>query len=128
ALLTETLGLFLENGSYDLHMRQLKRLYHSQIETVRACIAEHFPIGTRISQPQCGFILWIELPNAFDSLSFFHQALDEKLLCMPGPLCSGNKQLNHCLRLAVCFELDEKRLNGIAKLGQLICRSLAPYI
>lgn len=126
ALLTETLGLFLENGSYDLHMRQLKRLYHSQIETVRACIAEHFPVGTRISQPQCGFILWIELPNAFDSLSFFHQALDEKLLCMPGPLCSGNKQLNHCLRLAVCFELDEKRLNGIAKLGQLICRSLAP--
>nr|ACV96064.1 transcriptional regulator containing a DNA-binding HTH domain and an aminotransferase domain [Providencia alcalifaciens Ban1] len=126
ALLTETLGLFLENGSYDLHMRQLKRLYHSQIETVRGCIAEHFPVGTRISQPQCGFILWIELPNAFDSLSFFHQALDEKLLCMPGPLCSGNKQLNHCLRLAVCFELDEKRLNGIAKLGQLICRSLAP--
>ncbi|MDR9767882.1 PLP-dependent aminotransferase family protein [Shewanella baltica] len=125
-LLTETLGLFLENGSYDLHMRYLKRLYHAQIETVRACIAEHFPAGTRVSLPQCGFILWIELPEYFDSLTFFHRALDEKILCMPGPLCSGNKQFNHCLRLAVCFELDERRLAGIAKLGQLICRSLAP--
>ena len=26
ALLTETLGLFLENGGYDLHLRQLKTL------------------------------------------------------------------------------------------------------
>ena len=125
-IFTETLGIFLENGSYDLHMRHLKRLYHTQIKTVRACIAEHFPIGTRVSLPQCGFILWIELPESFDSLTFFHQALDEKILCMPGPLCSGSKQFNHYLRLAVCFEMDKKHLSSIAKLGQLICRALAP--
>ncbi|CDG21409.1 Transcriptional regulator containing a DNA-binding HTH domain and an aminotransferase domain [Xenorhabdus poinarii G6] len=120
-ILTETLGMFLENGSYDLHLRHLKRLYNSQIDSIRACIAKHFPEGTRVSRPQCGFILWLELPKGLDTLLLFHSALDEKILCMPGLLCSGNQSFNHCLRLAVCFEFDESHLDGIARLGKLAC-------
>lgn len=123
-LFTETLGLFLENGSYDLHMRHLRRLYKTQIDKVRACIAEYFPTGTCVSRPQCGFILWIELPGSVDSLMLFHAALDEKILCMPGPLCSGSKLFNNCLRLAVCFELDEKHIAGITRLGRLAQKQL----
>ena len=62
-LLSESLGIFLENGGYDLHLRHLRRLYERQIDIVRACIAESFPPGTRVSRPQAGFILWIELPE-----------------------------------------------------------------
>jgi len=39
-LLSESLGIFLENGGYDLH--HLRRLYERQIDAVRACIAEFF--------------------------------------------------------------------------------------
>ena len=119
ALLTETLGLFLENGGYDLHLRYLKKRYNEQIEVVRALISRHFPEGTRVSRPQCGFILWLELPDEVDTIDLFHAALDEKIICMPGLLCSGNKAFSHCLRLAVCFELTEKYISAIRKLGQL---------
>ena len=121
ALLSETLGMFLENGSYELHLRHLKRLYNRQIDTVRGIIARHFPQGTRVSRPECGFILWLELPENLDTLLLFHAALDEKILCMPGLLCSGSKAYSHCLRLAVCVELDDSHVQGLARLGELAC-------
>jgi len=118
-MLAETLGLFLENGSYDLHLRHLKRLYSKKIDAVRALIEQYFPLGTRVSRPECGFILWIELPEGSDTLRLFHDALEEKIICMPGALCSGNKSFNHCLRLAVCFDFDDRRIHALRRLGQL---------
>lgn len=118
-LLSETLGMFLENGSYDLHLRHLKKIYTRQIDNIRAVIAKHFPPGTRISHPECGFILWLELPEDVNTLTLFHSALDEKILCMPGLLCSANKAFSHCLRLSACFENDERHLQALARLGQL---------
>lgn len=121
-LLSETLGVFLENGGYDQHLRYLKRLYTRQIDSIRAVIARSFPIGTRISHPECGFILWLELPEEVDTLLLFHLALDEKILCMPGLLCATNKAFSHCLRLAVCFVNDERHLQALERLGQLACQ------
>ncbi|EPT0781047.1 PLP-dependent aminotransferase family protein [Enterobacter hormaechei] len=123
-LLSESLGIFLENGGYDLHLRHLRRLYERQIDIVRACIAESFPPGTRVSRPQAGFILWIELPEGTDTLAVFHAALDEKILCMPGILCSGSRVFNHCLRMAACFEITDIHRQAISRLGALVAAQL----
>jgi DNA-binding transcriptional MocR family regulator len=123
-LLSESLGIFLENGGYDLHLRHLRRLYERQIDAVRACIADYFPAGTRVSRPQAGFILWIELPEGADTLALFHAALDEKILCMPGLLCSGSRAFNHCFRMAACFELTDRHRMAISRLGALAAHQL----
>ncbi|MEQ5055311.1 PLP-dependent aminotransferase family protein [Klebsiella michiganensis] len=122
--LCETLGIFLENGSYDHHLRHLRRLYDRQIDIVRGCIATSFPEGTRVSRPQAGFILWIELPEGVDTLELFHSALTEKVVCMPGIICAGSRNFSNCLRLAVCFEMTEKHLDALRTLGR-IARNLA---
>lgn len=118
-LLSDTLGIFLQNGSYDLHLRHLRKLYDRQIDGVRACIAVGFPEGTRVSRPGAGFILWVELPDGTDTLALFHAALDENILCMPGLLCSQDRAFSNCLRLAVCFELTEEYRTAIIRLGAL---------
>jgi DNA-binding transcriptional MocR family regulator len=123
-LLSECLGIFLENGGYDLHLRHLRRLYSRQIDIIRACNAESFPAGTRVSRPHAGFILWIELPDRVDTLAIFHAALDKKILCMPGLLCSGSRTFNHCLRMAACFEITEQHRLAIAQLGALASEQL----
>lgn len=119
ALLSETLGVFLENGSYDLHLRYLRKLYAKQLDEVRVCIARSFPEGTRVSRPLGGFILWLELPGNTDTLELFHAALEEKILCMPGMLCSGSRRFSHCLRMAACIELTEEYRSAIMRLGEL---------
>lgn len=118
-LLTETIGMFLENGGYDAHLRHLKKRYQSNMDIVRACISQHFPKGTRVSRPQAGFILWLELPTSIDTLELFHRGLEENILCMPGLLCSADKRFSNCLRMAACFEVTSFNLSGIARLGQL---------
>ncbi|PIJ46107.1 GntR family transcriptional regulator [Tatumella sp. OPLPL6] len=121
SLLSEILGEFLENGSYDLHLRHLKRLYVRQIDTVRACIANSFPRGTHVSRPQGGFILWIEMPKCVDAIELFHSAIKENIICMPGVVCSRLVHFSHCLRLAVCFILDQAHRHAIKRLGELAC-------
>lgn len=118
-LLSETLGMFFKNGGYDLHLRHLKKKYQANIDVIRNLVSQHFPKGTRVSHPHAGFILWLELPDSIDTLELFHHALEKKILCMPGVICSGDKRFSNCLRLAACFELTPKILDGIKNLGQL---------
>ncbi|EOE7087109.1 PLP-dependent aminotransferase family protein [Enterobacter hormaechei] len=123
-LLTESLGKFLENGGYDHHLRKICQFYAAQIDRMRALIMRYFPKGTLVSRPQAGFVLWLELPASVDTLVLFHQALEEKIICMPGVLCSGGKRYQNCLRMAVCFDLTPAVVQGIARLGSLATQQI----
>ncbi|MGL6070673.1 PLP-dependent aminotransferase family protein [Craterilacuibacter sp.] len=118
-LLAETIGQFLESGGYDHHLRMLRRLYASQVDTVRDLIARWFPAGTRATLPSGGFLLWLELPENIDTQVLFHAALAERITIMPGVLYSGSARYRHCLRLSCCHALDERFLAALRRLGEL---------
>lgn len=63
--------------------------YQQQIDTIKSYICRYFPVGTRVSRPQAGFILWLELPESIDTLELFHQAMDEKNLMYAGNFVLG---------------------------------------
>ena len=52
---------FLAAGGYDRHLRRLRRVARRAVARYREAIAQHFPEGTRVSRPQGGFVLWVEL-------------------------------------------------------------------
>jgi DNA-binding transcriptional MocR family regulator len=54
---------FLSEGGYDRHVRKLRRVLAAQSERYREAIAGCFPEGTRVSRPQGGFFVWVELPD-----------------------------------------------------------------
>ena len=118
-LLSEAIGLFLESGGYEHHLRMLRRVYYEQVAAVRGLIARHFPAGTKATQPDGGFLLWIELPPSLDSLKLFHAALAEKIVIMPGRLYSAGARYRHCFRLSCCQELDARFTEAVRRLGQL---------
>ncbi|MBY0446209.1 MAG: PLP-dependent aminotransferase family protein, partial [Burkholderiales bacterium] len=118
-VLSETLGLFLESGGYDHHLRQLKRRYAIQVDKVRALIAEHFPQGTSATQPAGGFLFWVELPSSCDSVNLFHRAIAEKISISPGPLYSPSGRHTSALRLSCCQPLDESYIQALVRLGEM---------
>lgn len=83
SLLSEAIAQFLENGGYERHLRNLRRLYSMQINHIRSLIAQYFPAGTGASQPTGGFILWLELPDNINSLELARRALAEHIVCIP---------------------------------------------
>src|SRR5258708_27063542 len=52
---------FFETGRYDLHMRNLRKALYTQCLRYTQAIAEYFPDDIKVSRPQGGYVLWIEL-------------------------------------------------------------------
>lgn len=124
-LLSESVGQFLANGSYEHHLKTIRRLYEGQVTQMRGLIAQHFPPGTRASQPMGGFLLWVELPAGIDSTALFEAALAHGIVIMPGQVYSNGARYRHCIRLSCCQEIDERCMAAVKTLGilahQLIC-------
>lgn len=98
-LTQQVLAEYLESGAYERHLRGLRRAYERQVEAMRQAIGRHFPAATRITQPQAGFVLWVELPEGIDTTGLYERAIAERVAYVPGELFSPSGMYRNCLRL-----------------------------
>jgi DNA-binding transcriptional MocR family regulator len=110
---------YLDNGGYDHHLRQLRRRLAANLQCFTDAVAEHFPPGTRVSRPQGGFVLWIELPAGLSSLDLYAAALDEAICVAPGPIFSAKQRFTGCIRLNCGHLWSEPMERSIRTLGRL---------
>lgn len=94
-----TVAAFLANGGYERHLRQLRRAYQSQMLRMIQAICDYFPAETRVTRPQGGHVLWLELPEGFDSLNLYETALQHNISIAPGIIFSASGSYNNCFRL-----------------------------
>jgi DNA-binding transcriptional MocR family regulator len=114
-----TLAEFLAKDGYRRCVRHAARVYRQRMEQFRHWLTEAFPKGTRISNPQGGFLLWVELPKSVDCLDLYQRARDKKIAITPGVLFSAQGQYQHHIRLscgAVEGEQARKSIHTLAKL------------
>ena len=114
-----TISEFLATGAYDRTLRSVRRAYARQVEFMRHSIAEHFPAGTRISDPAGGFVLWVELPEYCNSDRLFEQALQHKVSISPGTLFSTTQRFDRYIRLSAGQTWSDQIEQGIATVGKL---------
>jgi DNA-binding transcriptional MocR family regulator len=119
------LAEFLATGSYERQLRRLRRAYAQQIEQMSLAVARHFPPDTRVTRPQGGQVLWVELPENVDTLELYRGALAKGISIAPGPIFSARKQYRNCLRLNCANLWSEKVEQAVAKLGIMATRMAA---
>ena len=107
---------FLANGGYDHHLRTLRRVYARQVGQVRDTILRHFPPGTRVSRPEGGFVLWVEMPEEMDAMRLYEEALREGIGIAPGPLFTIGERFGNCIRVSAAF-WSERIEEALATLG-----------
>ncbi|RQO81578.1 PLP-dependent aminotransferase family protein [Acidovorax sp. FJL06] len=90
---------YLAQGGYDLHLRRLRQTLALQRDVMMDAIAESFPPGTRVTRPQGGYFLWLELAPHIDAIALMRQALQAGVSLMPGQLFSADRRFSHCIRL-----------------------------
>ena len=113
---------YLAQGGFDRHLRQLRRQLAAQQMAMRASIEAHFPVGTRVSRPQGGYFLWLELPDGGDALALHRQALAHGISTAPGPLFNADRRLRRGLRLNFGHAPSDGRIEGaLETLGRLAC-------
>lgn len=114
-----TLAEFLAKDGYRRCVRHAARTYRQRMDQFRHWLTDAFPRGTRISNPQGGFLLWVELPKSVDCLTLYRKALEKKIAITPGVLFSAQGQYKHHIRLscgAVEGEQAQKSIVTLAKL------------
>jgi len=113
------LAEYLEQGGYDRHLRRLRETLQAQQDLMANAIAREFPAGTRVTRPQGGFFLWLEMPAAVDALALHRQALARGISVAPGPIFSASGQFGNALRLNYGHPWDDGKADAIRVLGEM---------
>lgn len=120
SLTSEVVADFLRNGRYENHLRKLRQtLYHNSMKYI-AAIADYFPEGTRVSQPQGGYFLWLELDKSVNTAELYHQAMKQGISFAPGRMFTLQKQFDHCMRLSFGLPWNEELEKKLRQLGRLV--------
>lgn len=94
------LARYLSDGAYDRHLRTLRERLARITSAVASTVATHFPSGTRVSNPQGGCFLWVELPETVDALLLHGRALEAGVAFAPGPIFSAHGGYRNCIRIS----------------------------
>jgi len=113
---------YLEQGGYERHLRQLRAALAAEQRRARRLIERHFPAGTRVTSPQGGYFLWLELPPTVDALQLHHSAMAQGISTAPGVLFSADRRFVHHLRLNVGHPGDARIDPALRLLGELAGR------
>jgi DNA-binding transcriptional MocR family regulator len=115
----EVIAGFLETGRYENHLRKLRHTLHGNLLKYSRAIAEHFPEGTLASRPQGGFVTWVELPGAINTIDLYERAIRQRISFAPGRIFTLQQQYNNCLRLNHGLVWSDKLERHLKTLGRL---------
>lgn len=111
---------FLASGAYERHLRKMRGALKKQATSMLQGVARYFPAGVRVSAPQGGICLWVELDRRVDSLELFERAREQNIAIVPGNLCSVTDRYNHCIRLNYGYPWTERLEEGVRTLGHMV--------
>lgn len=124
SLYQETISDYLENGRYDHHLRNFRKTLYSNCLQFQRAIEDYFPENTKISQPQGGFMLWLELDKKIDTAELYDVAISQNISFAPGRMFTQHNQYNNCMRINYALEWSEKLENDLKLLGNIVKNSL----
>jgi DNA-binding transcriptional MocR family regulator len=115
---------FLQHGRYEYHLKNLRKALHTQSLRYMQAVIDHFPEDTKVSRPQGGFILWIELNKKVNTFILRTEAMKHKISIMPGRIFSVSSNYTNCMRLSFGKPFSEDTEYGLMILGKLIRKML----
>jgi len=115
---------FLSIGRYEYHLKNLRKALHTQCLKYIQGIMEYFPEDTKISRPQGGFVLWVELNQNVNAYKVSVEALKHGISVAPGQIFSANCNYSNCLRISYGKPWNEDVDYALMMLGKVIGKML----
>ena len=109
---------FLDSGGYDHHLRKIRRVYSQKVAQMAHAVLRYFPKGTRVTSPEGGYVLWVQMPDKVDSLALYQRALKALITIVPGYLFSATPRYRNYIRLNAAY-MSFSAERAIQRLGEL---------
>lgn len=111
---------FLSIGRYEYHLKKLRRILHTQCLKYMQGIVDYFPKNIKVSRPQGGFVLWIELDKKVNAYKLYQKAMKYNISISPGQIFSSEGAFANCIRISYGHKYSDDIDNGLRLLGKLI--------
>lgn len=111
---------FIKQGHYQTHLRRVRHQYQQNLCVMTGWVNRYFPQGTRVSRPQGGFLLWVELDEKIDTQKLNRLLEPDQIQISVGAIFSASGKYRNCLRLNYA-QIDEKvHEPAIKRVGEMI--------
>ena len=118
--LQAALDEFLRAGRYDRHLTRLRPILQSRCEAMLEALAEHMPEGTRFTEPEGGYQIWVELPFEIDTRDLVADAARAGVLFAPGSHFMPDRGASRCMRLTIAQADESEIRRGVEALAGLV--------
>ena len=120
------LAQFMDDGGYERHLRKVTAIYRKQVDRMSELIAEYFPPETRITRPQGGFLLWVELPESVDAVVLHNHAILKGISICPGIVFSATMKYRNCIRVNCGMAWTPEVEKAIPTLAKMLAECSSP--
>ncbi len=99
--LQAAMDAFVRAGLYDRHLARLKPVLKGRLEALLEALGALMPEGTRFTEPEGGYQVWVELPYEVDTRDLVADAAREGVLFAPGSHFLPDRGPSRGLRLTI---------------------------
>jgi DNA-binding transcriptional MocR family regulator len=111
------LAAMINGSQYNNHLRHVRRTMAQRIAQVSDAVSRYFPASCSISEPQGGFVIWVQLPQQVNAYAVHAEALKQKIAFMPGGLFSPSGKFNNYMRINCGNPWDARIEHAIERIG-----------
>ncbi|MBV1776160.1 PLP-dependent aminotransferase family protein [Burkholderiaceae bacterium DAT-1] len=111
---------FMAESSFDRHLKKLRGHLCDQRMRYAQAIYDYFPDSIRMTVPEGGIYLWIELPEQVSSLTLFEDALKKGIRLWPGSIFTNTSRFDHFIRLTYGETYSEPVDQAMRTLGRMV--------
>lgn len=115
---------YMKDCDFDGHLKTVIDVYRRRRDIMANCVKESFPEGTRITMPNGGLFMWVELPEHADTLEMFDYVFQKNIAYVPGNFFSPDGSGKNTMRLNFSTSSEEQIRTCIPILGEMICQYL----
>ena len=115
-----TVSKYLELFDLDAHVEKIRACYKHRCGLMLESMDKYFPEEVRFTRPEGGLFTWAELPDYIDTQVMATQALEKLVASVPGIGFFPNGGNHSCMRLNYSCMPDERIVEGIHRLGDVI--------
>lgn len=110
---------YLKNDGFEHHLRRVRQTLAQQAGIMGSMVKRFFPEHTRLSRPQGGYVLWVELEPQVDTMALYREALERGVTIGPGRMFSTSNTYGHFMRLNYSYSWSPEIEAAVIELGRM---------
>ncbi len=119
------LAEFIGGGHYEPHLRRMRAQYQRSRDVMIEWIARYFPAEVKVSQPQGSFMIWVEMPEGFDSHRLNRTLVAQGIQIATGSIFSAAGKYRNCLRMNYASKPSASIELAVRAVGEAVAAQMA---